>query len=100
MENTNSTCRSKLISTYFSLLFSNTVDEEEEEREDDSEILEESTDLYLVTECWIEPQFGQILSTPESSSFNGMEYDSVPKKVTYYNFSFHFPFSFDLLNTT
>jgi len=58
------------------------VDEDEEEREEDLETSEESSDLYLITECWIEPQVGKILSNPESISFHGLEFDQVLIKVS------------------
>lgn len=44
--------------------------------------MEEMGELYLVTECWIEPQYGTVTGADyERKYMNGLEYTEVPEKV-------------------
>ena len=47
------------------------------------ETAEADGELQLVTECWVEPQYGVITnSTPERRHFDGLEYSDLPKAVS------------------
>ncbi|CAG7825302.1 unnamed protein product [Allacma fusca] len=59
-------------------LESNSDDEEEGE----SESVDDMGELYLVTECWIEPQYGKVVCNDQERQYmDGLEYSEVPKKI-------------------
>ena len=55
------------------------VDEDVEEEE----TTEADGELQIITECWLEPQFGEVVSSPpERQHFDNLNYKQLPKAVS------------------
>ena len=49
------------------------------------ETTEADGELQIITECWIEPQYGTVVnSTPEREHFDGLHFHQLAHAVSYY----------------
>ena len=56
--------------------------EGDDDEDDEFGSVEENSELFLVTEIWVEPQCGKIMGSAENSYLNNLEYIQVPAKVS------------------
>lgn len=54
----------------------------------DEDLHEDTTEadgeLQIITECWVEPQYGEIVnSSPQRKHFDGLTYKELPDAVSY-----------------
>ncbi|GIY29629.1 KICSTOR complex protein SZT2 [Caerostris extrusa] len=49
--------------------------------EDDTELTEADGELQLITECWIEPQYGIAIMPPETEYLNGLKFEELPSAI-------------------
>ena len=56
------------------------------DEEDVEESAEADAELQIITECWVEPQYGQIMrSTPQRKHYDGITYQQLPQAVSQRN---------------
>lgn len=49
------------------------------------ELTEADGDLQIVTECWVEPQYGVVVnSTPERQHWEGLTYKQIARAVSHF----------------
>lgn len=54
-----------------------------EEEIDEMDTTEADGELQIITECWVEPQYGKIInSTPERKYFDGQTYKDLGQVVS------------------
>ncbi|GFT28929.1 KICSTOR complex protein SZT2 [Nephila pilipes] len=56
----------------------NTTVKDSISEEDDTELTEADGELQLITECWIEPQYGVTAMPPELEYLNALKYEEIP----------------------
>ncbi|GFR12271.1 KICSTOR complex protein SZT2 [Trichonephila clavata] len=56
----------------------NTTVKDSISEEDDTELTEADGELQLITECWIEPQYGVTVMPSELEYLNGLKYEEIP----------------------
>ncbi|CAM1294269.1 Uncharacterised protein r2_g361 [Pycnogonum litorale] len=58
-------------------------DSQSDDDGDDMDAVEADGELQIVTECWVEPQFGFVTnSTPERKYLEGLTYQQIPSAVS------------------
>lgn len=65
---------------FFSILLSFSTDDD---NDTEVEAIDVETELNLVTECWVEPQNGSVLSRSEQQRhFHNLSYQDIPQTVS------------------
>ncbi|CAL1272334.1 unnamed protein product [Larinioides sclopetarius] len=59
----------------------NTTVKDSVSEEDDTELTEADGELQLIAECWIEPQYGTTVMSPELEYLNGLTYEQLPAAI-------------------
>ena len=68
--------------TFYLFNIQTSLIEDDEEDDDERDSVEEDSELFLVTEIWVEPQCGTIMGSADNSYLSDLEYTEIPEKVS------------------